>query len=84
MGIISKTPRAPLVQPYVPPVQPPAAVQPVEPTTSAPNEEEIALEARKESLLRRSRGRFGTILTGFRGFLSSTDANDTRKTLLGE
>ena len=38
------------------------------------------------SLLRRERGRFGTILTGFRGLLGANDTaqTTTRKTLLGE
>ena len=41
-------------------------------------------EAREQSLLGRSRGRFGTIQTSFRGLLSTNDQATQRKTLLGE
>jgi hypothetical protein len=44
---------------------------------------EVQAEAREQNLLRRNRGRFGTITTGFTGFLSPSKNND-RKTLLGE
>ncbi len=40
--------------------------------------------ARVDNLLRRNRGRFGTILTGFRGVLDSNPGQGQRKTLLGE
>ena len=43
----------------------------------------VTSEERKESLLRRTRGRLGTIFTGFKGFLSEGEQS-TRKTLLGE
>lgn len=40
---------------------------------------------RSDNLLRRQRGRFGTVLTGFRGVLSQkSDSSNSRKTLLGE
>jgi hypothetical protein len=42
-------------------------------------------ERRAASLLRRERGRLGTVLTGFRGLLGlSNDNGGARKTLLGE
>ena len=50
---------------------------------SEPNAEEQASEARKKTLLRRNRGRFGTIATGLKGFLSER-LSSGRKTLLGE
>ncbi len=83
MGSINSRPKAPPVQQYTPPVY--QAPQPVEITPVA-TEEEVATEARTESLLRRSRGRFGTILTSFRGFLNAKEGSETssRKTLLGE
>ena len=84
MGSITKRPKAPTVQPYVPPtVTPVTSVEtPVEPEKT---DSEIAAEAREKSLLRRSRGRFGTVLTSFKGFLSSAnDGEAPRKTLLGE
>ena len=42
-----------------------------------------ASKARKQTLLRRNRGRFGTIATSLQGFLSERLASG-RKTLLGE
>ena len=41
-------------------------------------------EARSENLLRRGRGRYGTILTGFQGVLTNNESQKKRKTLLGE
>jgi hypothetical protein len=83
MGSINSRPKAPPVQTYNPVVY-----QASEPSNTKPekSEEEIVGEARTESLLRRSRGRFGTILTSFKGFLSESDSRDSspRKTLLGE
>lgn len=47
--------------------------------------EEERQAARARSLLERSRGRFGTIRTGFRGLLGlAAGADGQRKTLLGE
>ncbi len=55
-------------------------------TTSNPtsNEGGGEAQARTQNLLQRSRGRFGTIQTSFRGLLAITDALTGRKTLLGE
>jgi hypothetical protein len=83
MGSINSRSSTPAVQPYVPII----ATPPIPTVEAVPVKtgEEIAGEARTENLLRRSRGRLGTILTGFRGFLdSSKDKSITRKTLLGE
>ena len=82
MGIINTRSAPPPPQP----VSPPVVIAPPEPAKPAPTDAEIAAEARTESLLRRSRGRFGTILTGFRGFLDESNRDETtsRKTLLGE
>jgi hypothetical protein len=81
MGIISGSSKiAPLPPlPSLPPPSPPVVQQEEE----KQSEEQINAEARRKSLLRRSRGRFGTVLTGFKGFLSQSN-NDSRKTLLGE
>ena len=46
--------------------------------------EEKQAEQREKSLLGRSRSRLGTVLTGFRGILSPSEPDATRKTLLGE
>ena len=57
-------------------------------STNTPSEaerEQAQSEARSNSLLNRSRGRFGTIRTGFRGLLDLAPAQAAgRKTLLGE
>lgn len=52
-------------------------------TNESSNEESVAAE-REENLLRRSRGRTGTIQTSFRGLLNQADQSGKRKTLLGE
>lgn len=75
---------APSVQPYVPKVSysspaPTSAVETPQPKT----EGQVAAESRTESLLRRSRGQLGTVLTGFKGFLDTVQTT-ARKTLLGE
>lgn len=83
MGILNPHPAA---IPALPPPPPPVAVTPAEPTEPVKTDAEIEAAGRRESLLRRSRGRFGTILTGFRGFLDSSESSKSsgRKTLLGE
>lgn len=81
MGSLGSRPRAPEPTPvYVPvlPTAPPPA--PVPPT---PTPEETAAGQRTQNLLRRSRGRFGTVQTGFRGLLE-LGSGQGRKTLLGE
>ncbi len=88
MGSISSPPKAPQ-----PTVIYQSAPQPSAPTPSVPTAAETASaqaaatsSARKSDLLRRSRGRLGTIYTGFRGLVNSVSqgANTARKTLLGE
>ena len=86
MGSLSSSAKAP--QQSSPQVvytaQPSATSKTVSAATAAePSAEEQASEARKKTLLRRNRGRFGTIATGLQGFLSERLNND-RKTLLGE
>ena len=84
MGSLTKrTATVPTYQPSVVSVPTPTV------TESAPesaSEEDIREDVRQESLLRRSRGRLGTVFTGFRGLLSESanSADTTRKTLLGE
>lgn len=85
MGSINSRPKAPAVQPSsVTTVTP--TVTPSTVSTPTKTSEELASESRTESLLRRSRGRLGTVLTGFKGFLSSSNQGEevSRKTLLGE
>lgn len=56
-------------------------------TTEATESTEVAAEVREDDLLRRQRGRSGTVLTSFRGLESAADAGADsagRKTLLGE
>lgn len=76
-----KTPKpAPIVvQEVAPPV--------VDETPTASSQEDLDKEsskARAESILKRRRGRLGTISTSFRGVLSTNDLSPKRKTLLGE
>lgn len=92
MGSISSAPRAP-AQPqivYVPAPAPsttttsPNTSSQTDDETNTPSDEEVAAEVRQQNLLQRSRGRLGTILTGFRGIFTSPSENSSRKTLLGE
>ena len=56
-------------------------------TDSSQVTSEAAKEVREDNLLRRSRGRLSTVLTGFKGILSDTANTATssqRKSLLGE
>lgn len=86
MGSITKKAKTPAVT-IVNPVTP--TTIPVSTTTVSdpgPTDTEISTASRTSSLLRRSRGRLGTIATSFRGFLSDKagELNSKRKTLLGE
>jgi len=86
MGSLGKSSKAPAPVPaqqvvyYTPPpvAAPAPAAEPV------PTDEDVSTTARRDNLLRRSRGRIGTILTGFRGLLTPADSAGQRKTLLGE
>lgn len=79
MGSLGSRPSPP---PPPPPVPSPSAPS-TPPPDPGPTPEEAAAQQRRESLLRRSRGRFGTVLTGFRGLLDLAGSGQ-RKTLLGE
>ena len=85
MGSIIKKPKAPAVRQIAPRIIAPAPVADVvaEPKKT---DAEISADSRRQGLLRRSRGRLGTIATSFRGLLNSADSNNSnqRKTLLGE
>lgn len=80
MGSISGRPKSPSK-----PVQQIIYV-PQSPSDSGEKEPapEDVLKERAETILKRSRSRLGTVLTGFRGVLSQTDLVAPRKTLLGE
>ena len=93
MGSITSRPKAP-ASPQIVYVPSPAPTPSVSqdsadqgssntPSTPVQTEEEIVREVRTQNLLRRDRGRFGTILSGFRGFLNS-GSNSGGKQLLGE
>ncbi|MCK5285541.1 MAG: hypothetical protein KAJ86_08160 [Alphaproteobacteria bacterium] len=100
MGSLSSRPKIPS-QPqqimFVPQPQATTTPQAISTTTDQSigtalenNEETAALpenesQARSQSLLRRGRGRFGTVQTSFRGLLGLSDSDSSgRKTLLGE
>ncbi|MGH1399430.1 MAG: hypothetical protein ACRBCT_09485 [Alphaproteobacteria bacterium] len=56
-------------------------------TTSSATEQsssESASESREASLLKRDRGRTGTVQTSFRGLVENLNNTQQRKTLLGE
>jgi hypothetical protein len=82
MGGLASRPKIPSPQP-TPVVQPSTPTQPDPEVTQAEREQSIS-EQRTSNLLRRSRGRFGTIRTGFRGLLDLVPTDTQRKTLLGE
>ena len=93
MGSLTSRPELPQAQQPViytlPSTAPPAAVTPPAPADSnapgpAPTDDEVAAQAREQSLLQRSRGRLGTVLTGLNGILSQAVSPGARKTLLGE
>lgn len=83
MGTITKRPKLSRLQTNNPSS---VAIVAAEPVPVGKTEEQISAETRTQSLLRRSRGRFGTILTGFSGVLNSEKGSEKepRKTLLGE
>lgn len=83
MGSLSSSAKAP-PRPQVAYVPTPTAT-----TTAIANEpvqEDTAKESeeREGNLLRRARGRLGTVATSLHGFLSEGEKNTSRKTLLGE
>lgn len=90
MGSLTSRPSIPAPQPrvvFVP--APPAPVPDIsaEDTKNDSTPEssgQIQSTVRTANLLRRSRGRAGTVRTGFRGLLELAAANGHRKTLLGE
>lgn len=90
MGSITKAPVAPSApQPVYyylpsPPPPPPTNTGTDTPTGGGTTTPEQDKETRKQSLLRRDRGRLGTILSSFRGILGLSDNTQPRKTLLGE
>ena len=86
MGSIISPPKPSIPQTqirYVPASQPEPSIS-VDPETESPSEEDIAGEQRRENLLRRDRGRFGTVTSGFRGFLDNSGGDNQSKQLLGE
>ena len=84
MGSMTSTPKVPPRTTQQQVVYVPAPVQTANVTPAPELVQEAAAESRATSLLARDRGRFGTILTGFRGFLGTKDNGVQRKTLLGE
>lgn len=82
MGSLTSRPKVPKIKPVS---VTPAVQQPQTPVGESDNDiAQTESEARQESLLSRSRSRFGTVQTSFRGLLSQSDPNIERKTLLGE
>jgi len=96
MGSLTSRPKAAkTVSPqvvYVPASNPaPAPATPTPDTgtdkstdTGTESREEQSQKQREDNLLRRDRGRGGTVQTGFRGLLSALDNSQKKKTLLGQ
>jgi hypothetical protein len=86
MGSLFGGAKAPKVQPvrYVPLA--PVTTETDEEEDQEKTPQEITAELRRDNLLRRSRGRIGTIYTGFHGLYGRNEAgeSDKKKTLLGE
>lgn len=85
MGSITSRRKAPpMPQPQV--VYMPAPYTPPTPASAPDAAEQSASETgiRRSNLLSRSRGRFGTVQTTFRGLLGGLGDTGARKTLLGE
>jgi hypothetical protein len=84
MGSVTGSAKAPSRQTkqivYVPA---PVASTAVPASNFAPSREQ-ELQTRAENVLKRSRSRLGTVLTGFAGILSQGDLIAPRKNLLGE
>lgn len=85
MGSIISKPKAPAPLP-LPPPPPPIEVEPPEPVAEPVDTEKEKAKKRRQNLLRRDRGLFGTVKTGVSGVLSATsnEQSANRKTLLGE
>ncbi len=89
MGSLSSRPKIPKVPPRTAVAYVPQSSSTI--TRVADPAQDIAAQTpqsesdmRKSNLLRRKRGRLGTIRTGFRGLLSQIVSKRPRKTLLGE
>jgi len=81
MGSLFSSPKSPQVRPYITPL-PVNMREKVEP---AKTEKEISSDMRKQNLLRRTRGKTGTVLTSFSGYFDTQDTNEeSKKILLGE
>ena len=90
MGGLTSGPRPSSAQPQVVYVSQPAvavpsapALDPTPASSDAQSEQSVA-EVRESNLLRRDRGRFGTVQTGFSGLLNTAENTGGRKSLLGE
>ncbi len=62
---------------------PASVTQPIA-TPDTPSTEQESQKQREDNLLRRDRGRHGTVQTGFRGILNAVNSAAQKKTLLGQ
>lgn len=83
MGSLTSRPKVPTSRP-VQIISAPTAAAPAPDPQSNDDTAADAQELRRQSLLGRDRGRLGTIATSFRGPLGLGDAENQKKTLLGE
>ena len=86
MGSLSSRPKIPSQTQTATPAVSPVAAAPVAPVTTTPegDAQETAAKARRQGLLNRDRGVFGTVETTLRGLLGENENARQRKTLLGE
>lgn len=93
MGSLISKPKAPKPIIITSPVSVPVASSPpaeegvpleTEESGKQQDADEGAVATKSENLLKRSRGRLGTILTSFRGVLSDGAQGAAQKSLLGE
>ncbi len=82
MGSLSSSAKAPTPQQQAVYVPTPSST--TTDSSSTDDNASTAAKSREDNLLRRTRGRLGTISTGLNGFLSELNKTDKRKTLLGE
>ena len=81
MGSLFSTPKTPEIRPYIAP----SIQSSREEIEDIKTDKEISSDIRKQNLLRRKRGKSGTILTSFSGFLENSNPEKEKpKKLLGE
>lgn len=93
MGSLTSRPKAapspqivyvPAPVPTIAPRPAPTTITQPTATSDTPSAEQKSQEQREDNLLRRDRGRSGTVQTSFRGILNAVNDAAQKKTLLGQ